>query len=78
MNVTTDAAGVAYLLLTTKETADMIGMSVPWLERDRWSGEGKAPPYVKLGRKVRYKRSDVMKWLEQLTSDNSAQTPNLR
>ena len=72
MNVTTDAAGVAYLLLTTKETADMIGMSVPWLERDRWSGEGKAPPYVKLGRKVRYKRSDVMKWLESLGQEDVA------
>ena len=72
MNVTTDAAGVAFLLLTTKETADMIGMSVPWLERDRWSGEGKAPPYVKLGRKVRYKRSDVMKWLESLGQEDVA------
>ena len=72
MNATTDAAGVACLLLTTKETADMIGMSVPWLERDRWSGEGKAPPYVKLGRKVRYKRSDVMKWLESLGQEDVA------
>jgi len=72
MNLTTDAAGIAYLLLTTEETADMIGMSVPWLERDRWSGEGKAPPYVKLGRKVRYKRSDVMKWLESLGQEDVA------
>ena len=72
MNLTTDAAGIAYLLLTTEETADMIGMSVHWLERDRWSGEGKAPPYVKLGRKVRYKRSDVMKWLESLGQEDVA------
>jgi len=72
MNLTTDAAGIAYLLLTTEETADMIGMSAHWLERDRWSGEGKAPPYVKLGRKVRYKRSDVMKWLESLGQEDVA------
>ena len=72
MNLTTDAEGISCLLLTTEETAEMIGMSVHWLERDRWSGEGKAPPYVKLGRKVRYKRSDVMKWLESLGQEDVA------
>ena len=51
-------------LLTTKETAKIIGFSVAFLERDRWAGarNGRGPliPYVKVGvRGVRYLLPDV-------------------
>lgn len=32
------------------------------MERDRWSGNG--IPFVKIGRAVRYRKSDVLTWLD--------------
>jgi predicted DNA-binding transcriptional regulator AlpA len=72
MSNTTDETGKAYLLLDTQQTAELIGMSAAWLERDRWYGGHKAPPYVKLGHKVRYKRADVIEWMESLGKESAA------
>ena len=33
------------------------------VERDRWSGGG--VPFVKCGRSVRYRKSDILRWLEK-------------
>ena len=41
--------------LTTPETAELLNVSVAWLERQRWLGTG--PSYVKIGRNVRYPES---------------------
>ena len=45
-------------LINEKEMAEMIGMSVHWLRRKRWSGGG--IPFVKMsdGGAVRYRRED--------------------
>lgn len=50
-------------LLTEKEVAKLIGMSIYWLQRKRWSGGG--IPYCKLGERgaVRYRRSDVEEFI---------------
>lgn len=45
-----------------KQLAGYLGKSTAWCERARWAGEG--PAYIKLGRHVRYKVSDVLKWIE--------------
>lgn len=37
--------------------------SLATLERDRWAGSG--VPFVKMGRLVRYRKSDIKAWLEQ-------------
>lgn len=46
-------------LLTEKEVSKLIGMSVHWLRRKRWSGGG--IPFCKLGERgaVRYRPEDV-------------------
>ncbi len=48
-------------LLKEQEVAKMIGLSVHWLRRMRWSGGG--IPYIKIaegpGGAVRYRREDV-------------------
>jgi hypothetical protein len=33
------------------------------LERDRWAGGG--IPFIKIGRSVKYRKSDVLEWLAQ-------------
>ena len=47
-------------LLTTREAAALTKMSVAWYERQRWQGTG--PAYRKIGRSVRYLRSELLVW----------------
>lgn len=43
--------------------------STATLERDRWAGGG--IPFIKVNRAVRYKKSDVLAWLEQYQPQQS-------
>ena len=45
-----------------KRTADYLGVSHKFLERDRWKGA--TIPYVKVGRAVRYRAADVMAFID--------------
>ena len=47
------------------EVAKYISMSESWLRQSRVSGNPDAPPFVKLGRAVRYLRDDLDRWLEK-------------
>lgn len=50
-------------LLTTKQAAPILGVSIAFLERDRWAGA--RIPYIKIGsRAVRYRMSDLMSFIE--------------
>lgn len=49
-------------LLNQKQVAEMLGLSVKWCERKRWSGGG--PPYRKIGGAVRYELADVLAYIE--------------
>jgi len=49
--------------LSDRETAHYIGMSESWLRQSRVTGRPDAPPYVKIGRAVRYLRDDLDAWL---------------
>ena len=51
-------------LLDTTETADYLGVSKAFLERDRWAGA--RIPYIKVGsRAVRYRLSDLNAYLDK-------------
>lgn len=39
------------------------GLTAPFFERARWSGSG-GPRYLKLGARVRYRKSDVLAWIK--------------
>jgi len=51
-------------LMTEKETAVMVGMSVHWLRRKRWEGGG--IPFIKMTEKgaVRYSEEVVIRYLD--------------
>ena len=49
--------------LTQAEVANMLGISTRVLERQRVSGGGIF--FVKIGRCVRYRQSDIHAWIEQ-------------
>lgn len=59
-----EAAGGKDDLLSTPQLAMWLGVSIQWLEIGRHRGYG--PRYIKVtGRIIRYKRSDVLAWLEE-------------
>lgn len=62
------------LVLDEKKTAHALDMSPRTLQR--WRLEGRGPAFVKLGKKVVYRREDLVAYLEdhlrQSTSDRAA------
>ena len=50
--------------LPDREAAIYIGMSESWLRQSRVTGNPDAPPFLKIGRSVRYLRADLDIWLE--------------
>ncbi|MCC5827498.1 helix-turn-helix domain-containing protein [Alkalimonas sp.] len=56
--------------LSEIETAEYIGMSRSFLRQSRMEGNRKyrtpAPPFVKIGRSVRYLKDDLDRWLDGL------------
>ncbi len=49
--------------LSTKEVAELTGLSISYFEVGRSLGAADRPPYQKVGRRVVYRRSDVDDWL---------------
>jgi predicted DNA-binding transcriptional regulator AlpA len=57
-------------LLTPNETADFLRVSDSWLAKARMRGDG--PPFLKVGRSIRYSRAALVGWLNtQLRSSTS-------
>lgn len=56
-------------LLTTQELADYLGIPVRTIYA--WNYQGDGPPRYKVGRHVRYRRTDVEEWLENQKADRS-------
>lgn len=57
-------------LLTTEELAEMLGLSADTLAQDRYLKQGF--PYIKIGKRVRYRFEDVFAYLEANTIRNDA------
>lgn len=49
-------------LFTERTIAAVTGLTDAWCQRSRWAGQG--PPFVRIGRNVRYRKSDVVAWIE--------------
>lgn len=56
-------------LVTPAELADYLGTSTQRLARDRVNGTG--PRYIRAGRTVRYRWSDVQAWLDENTRERT-------
>lgn len=51
-------------LLTPEETADWLGMSVESLSQNRYLRNDKTIPYLKVGKRVRYIKDDVIAYVK--------------
>jgi predicted DNA-binding transcriptional regulator AlpA len=47
-------------LLTARDAANLLRLSPSWLAKARMRGDG--PPYVKLGRSIRYTETGILHW----------------
>ncbi len=52
-------------LLTEIQAADLLRMSSRTLQA--WRGQGVGPPFIRAGRAIRYRRSDVLSWATEQT-----------
>lgn len=61
----------------TRQAAAYLGMSESWLRQRRMTGhlggQRVAPPFVRLGRSVRYKKSDLEQWVADQTHRPAAE-----
>lgn len=58
-------------LLTPTQTAEVLELGLSTLAR--WRLEGTGPCYIKLGRSVRYRQSDIDAWLEKQTHQSTSE-----
>ena len=49
-------------LLTPKEAAERFKVSPSWLAKARMRGDG--PPYIQIGRSIRYAEAALVQWLK--------------
>jgi predicted DNA-binding transcriptional regulator AlpA len=49
-------------LLTAKETSARLKVSTSWLAKARMRGDG--PPFVKVGRSIRYSEAALIQWIK--------------
>lgn len=57
-------------LLTRKEAADYLRVKKCTLEA--WATKGGGPVYIKMGRAVRYRESDLVKFVESRVRQNTS------
>ena len=50
------------VLLTPKEAAKLLKVSLSWLAKARMRGDG--PPYIKFGKSIRYPEAALLEWLK--------------
>ncbi len=61
--------GQSQTLLTTKQLAEKLGISVATIERWRANNEQNQPPYIRLSSgAIRYNPTDIQKWLDSRTA----------
>jgi predicted DNA-binding transcriptional regulator AlpA len=49
-------------LLTPKEASKFLKVSISWLAKARMRGDG--PPYIKVGRSIRYTEAALLQWMK--------------
>jgi predicted DNA-binding transcriptional regulator AlpA len=60
-------------LINTKQASEILGVTVKSLANSRYTGVGIQVPYIKMGKSVRYKESDLEKYIEDNTFKHTGQ-----
>src|SRR3954447_19171271 len=62
-------------MMRSAEAARYIDMSDSWLRQTRMAGRIDGPPFLRQGRAIRYRRSDLDRWLEHRLCGGEAEQP---
>ena len=57
-------------LVNEREAARLVGFSVAALIK--WRREGRGPRYIRVGRSIRYRVSDLVEWIQRHTVGQSS------
>jgi len=60
--ITQRSAALVAVLLTPKDAAKIMKVSLSWLAKARMRGDG--PSYIKLGRSIRYTEVSLQQWMK--------------
>jgi predicted DNA-binding transcriptional regulator AlpA len=60
-NTAGKSSAAIIVLLTPKEAAKLLKVSLSWLAKARMRGDG--PPYIKFGKSIRYSEGALLQWL---------------
>jgi hypothetical protein len=64
---------VEHRLLNTKQASDFLGLNNKSLANSRYTGTGMQIPYIKMGKIVRYRQSDLDDYLENNTFNHTGE-----
>ena len=62
INARPHSDGPAIVLLTPKEAARILKVSLSWLAKARMRGDG--PAYMRIGRSIRYTEASLLQWMK--------------
>ena len=62
------------VVLTPKETAAKLKVSLSWLAKARMRGDG--PPYAPVGRSIRYPEIDLIEWMRSQRRTSTSSPPS--
>jgi predicted site-specific integrase-resolvase len=68
--MTTDTLDARTRTTDTVGAAERLGVEPETLRNWRWQGSG--PPFVKMGRSVRYRLTDLADWLDERTRTSTS------
>ena len=57
-----ESAAPNIVLLTPNEAAKLLKVSLSWMAKARMRGDG--PPYIRIGRSIRYAGSALVQWMK--------------
>jgi len=60
-------------LLTSTKASELLGITPKSLANSRYTGTGIDIPYIKLGKVVRYKESDIQTYIEANTFNHAGE-----
>ena len=60
-------------LLSTKQASEYLGLAEKTLTNSRWSGVGVCIPFIKIGSNVRYRQSELERYIETNTYSHTSE-----
>jgi predicted DNA-binding transcriptional regulator AlpA len=71
MSASEKSATALPVVLTPKEAAHRLKLSASWLAKARMRGDG--PPYVQVGRAIRYTEGALLQWMKSRTRTSTSE-----